>query len=128
MYFIPFRANQKTILKILKHLTWLIHTSVLSSNWNLGKVFALTGSLGQLHMVKRYFWNSSTRKPFSYNPFHLLVLRKITISVIKMTVFPHGGKLETFILPYVLDLMGLLEPKFCWNSNMRVKLMYESIK
>ena len=26
----------------LTRLTWLIHTSVLPSNWNLGKIFALT--------------------------------------------------------------------------------------
>ena len=26
----------------LTRLTWLIHTSVLPSNWNLGKFFALT--------------------------------------------------------------------------------------
>ena len=31
-------------------------------------------------------------------------------------------------LPYVLDLMDLLEQKFCRDSNLRVKLMYESVK
>ena len=51
----------------------------------------------------------------------LLVLRKITISVIKMTIFPHGEKSEIFILPYVLDLMDILEQTF---ANLRVKLMY----
>ena len=62
------------------------------------------------------------RKPFSSNSFYLLVLRKITNSVIKMTIFPHGGKLE------ILDLIDLLEQKFCRDSNSRLKLMYESVK
>ena len=39
----------------LTRLTWLIHTSVLPSNWNLGKISALTGQLGQVHMVKKIF-------------------------------------------------------------------------
>ena len=56
---------------------------------------------------------------------HFLV---ITISVIKMTIFLHGGKSEIFILPYVLDLMDLLEQNFCQDSNLRVKLMYELVK
>ena len=80
-------------------LTWLIHTSVLPSNWNLSKIFAVTGLLEQVHMVKKnHFWNSSMRKPFSCNSFYFLVLRKITISVIKMTIFRHGGISEIFIL------------------------------
>ena len=29
---------------------------------------------------------------------------------------------------YVLDLMDLLEQKFCRDSNLRVKFMYESVK
>ena len=87
----------------LARLTWLIHSSVLPSIWNLSKSFVLTGPLGQVHMVKKYFWNSSMRKPFSCNSFYLLALRKITISVIKMTIFQHGGISEIFILPYELD-------------------------
>ena len=39
----------------LTRLTWLIHTSVLPSNWNPVKIFAPTGLLGQVHMVKRIF-------------------------------------------------------------------------
>ena len=31
------------------------HTSVLPSNWNLDKIFDLTGQLGQLHMAKKKF-------------------------------------------------------------------------
>ena len=31
-------------------------------------------------------------------------------------------------IPYVLDVMDLLEQNFCRDSNLRVKLMYESIK
>ena len=32
------------------------------------------------------------------------------------------------LLIYVLDLIDLLEQKFCLDSNLRVKLMYESVK
>ena len=35
----------------LTRLTWMIHTSFLPSNWNLGKIFALTGPLGLVHIV-----------------------------------------------------------------------------
>ena len=45
-----------------------------------------------------------------------------------MTNFPHGGKWEIFCLPYVLDLIDLLEQKFCPDSKLRVKLMHESVK
>ena len=65
---------------------------------------------------------------FSFNSFYLLILRKITNSVTKMTIFPHGGKSEIFFLPNVLDLIDLLEQKFYRDSNSRVKLMYESVK
>ena len=68
------------------------------------------------------------REPFSLNSFYLLVLRKITNSLTKMTNFPHGGKSEIFFLPYVLDLIDLLEQTFCPDSKLRVKLMYESVK
>ena len=39
----------------LTPLTWLIQTSFLPSNWNLDKIFALTGELGQVHMAKKIF-------------------------------------------------------------------------
>ena len=65
---------------------------------------------------------------FSFNSFYLLVLRKITDSVTKTTILPHGGKSEIFFLPYVLDLIKLLEQNFYPDSNLRVKLMYESVK
>ena len=49
----------------LTRLTWLIHTSVLPSNWNPDKIFAPTGLLGEVHTVKKeYFWNSSMWEPF----------------------------------------------------------------
>jgi hypothetical protein len=67
-------------------------------------------------------------EPFSFNSFYLLFLRKITNSVTKKPIFPHGGKSEIFFLPYVLDLIKLLEQRFCRDSNLRVKLMYESVK
>ena len=41
--------------KFLTRLTWLIHTPLLPSNWNLDKMFALTGQLGQVHMAKKIF-------------------------------------------------------------------------
>ena len=65
---------------------------------------------------------------FYFNSFYLLVLTKITNSVTKTTIFPHGGKSEIFFLPYVLDLINMLEQKFYPDSNFRVKLMYESVK
>ena len=33
-----------------------------------------------------------------------------------------------FYRMYVIDLIDLLEQKFCPDSNLRVKLMYESVK
>jgi hypothetical protein len=60
------------------------------------------------------------REPFSSNSFYLLVSRKIANSVTKITIFLHGGKSEIFILPYVLDLINLLEQKICPDFNLRV--------
>ena len=37
----------------LTRLTWLIQTLFLPANWNLYKIFALTGELGQVHMAKK---------------------------------------------------------------------------
>ena len=55
-FLVHFRTFQdcRKVLKFWGY-TWLIHTSVLPSNWNLGKIFALTGQLGQEHMVKKIF-------------------------------------------------------------------------
>ena len=78
--------------------------------------------------LENYFLNSFMPKPFSSNSFYILVLRKITNSVTKMTIFPHGGKSEIFLLQYVFDLIDLLEQKFYRDFNLRVKLMYESVK
>ena len=55
-------------------------------------------------------------------------LTKITNLVIKITIFPHGEKSEILFLPYVLDLIHLLEQNFCRDSNLRVKTMFESVK
>ena len=41
---------------------------------------------------------------------------------------PHGGISKIFFLPYVLDLIEKKKKKFCPDSNLRVKLMYESVK
>ena len=67
-------------------------------------------------------------KPFSSNSIYLLILRKITNSVTKITIFPHGGKSEILFLAYVLYLIDLLEQKFYRDSNLRIKLMHESVK
>ena len=40
---------------------------------------------------------------------------------------PAWRKSEIFLLLYVLDLMKLLKQKVCQDSNLRVKLMYESV-
>ena len=50
-----FKQKGKKIMSTLTRLTWLIHISVLPSNWNLDKIFALTGQLGQVHMAKKIF-------------------------------------------------------------------------
>ena len=62
-----------------------------------------------------------------FNSFYFMERRKSTNSVIKVTIFLHGGKSD-FFLPYVLDLIHLLEQNFCPDSNLRVKTMYESAK
>ena len=45
-----------TMKLALTHLTWLIQTLFLSSNWNLDKIFAQTGELAQFYTAKKYFW------------------------------------------------------------------------
>ena len=47
--------NKVNLWIILTSLTWLIHTSVLPSIWNPDKMFAPTGQLGQVNMVKKIF-------------------------------------------------------------------------
>ena len=49
------RHIKSTYILVLTRLTWLIHTSVLPSIWNPGKIFAPIGQLGQAHMVKKIF-------------------------------------------------------------------------
>ena len=128
---------------ILKSTLWnisinsvILNTSYLTDSYitftlklESGQKFCCNRSIrSSTYGKKKYFWNSSMREPFSFNSFYLLVLRKITNSLTKMTNFPHGGKSEIFFLPYVLDLIDLLEQKFCPDSKLRVKLMYESVK
>ena len=60
------------------------------------------------------------RKPFSSNSFYLLVLTKITNSVAKITIFPHGGKSKFFFAICTWPIHLLLQ-KFCRDSNLRVK-------
>ena len=79
---------------MLTRLTWLIDTSVLRSNWYLGKLFAPTGQLGQAHTVKKgYFWNLSMRKPFSFNSFYLQVLSESHKFSNKMTKWKKIGNM-----------------------------------
>ena len=72
------------------------------------------------------------QKPFSSNSFYFIERRSFTensvTKITKITLFPHGGKSEIFSLPYVLDLPDLLEQKIYQDSNLRVKLMYDSVK
>ena len=71
---------------------------------------------------KLFFWNSSMQKPFSCHSFYLLVLRKITNSVTKMTIFPHGGNRKYFFTVCIWPNWTI------GANNLRVKLMYESVK
>ena len=94
----------------LTRLTWLIHLSVLPSNWNLGKMFALTGSLDQVHMVKI---NISVFPPCRKMVIFITEIVKTSKYVIWITRkwLLHGGISKMIFLPYVLDLMDLLEQK-----------------
>ena len=51
-------------------------------------------------------------------------------AAVQRSVPYHTGRLEHTALFLILgmDLMDLLEQKFCRDSNLRVKLMYESVK
>ena len=40
---------------LLTRLTWLTHTSLLPSNWELDEIFALAVELGQVHMANKNF-------------------------------------------------------------------------
>ena len=55
------------------------------------------------------------RKPFSSNLFYFIG-----------EVSSRMEENQNFFLPYVLDLIHLLEQKICLDSNLRVKQMYES--
>ena len=61
-------------------------------------------------------------KPLSSNSFYLLVLRKITNSVTKITIFQHERKFEMVFFPYLLDLIHLFEQNIFPDFNLRVKL------
>ena len=52
---IPFTYEILCLMYLLKRFTWLIQTLFLPSNWNLNKIFVLTGELGQAHMAKKLF-------------------------------------------------------------------------
>ena len=88
----------------LTRLTWLIHILFLPSNWNLGKNFALTGELGQVHMEKKYFQFSSMQEDgyFCYwicdffcetPPFY-------EVKWIRRKLLPHGGISKIFFLDH----------------------------
>ena len=112
------RKLKKCIKACLTWLTWLIHTSVLSLNWNLAKIFALTGPLGQVQVYGK--------KNSDFPPCRKMVIFVTEIVMKKMASVWRNFKNISF--PYVLDLMDLLEQNFCRGSNLRVKLMYESVK
>ena len=46
----------------------------------------------------------------------------------KINHLPPWMKIRFFFFTYVFDLIHLLEQKFCPDSNLRVKAMYESVK
>ena len=110
-------------------VSWQIHTSFLPSKRNLYlKLQFWPKKYGEKWSRKNIFLNSSMRKPFFSNSLYLVVFRKITNSVTKITIFPHGGKSKICFLPYEQDLIHLLEQKLCPDSNLRVKMMYESVE
>ena len=74
-------------------------------------------------MVKKYFWSSSMRKPFSSNSFYLVVLRKITISVTKMTMEENRFFFTICNWPNG-PVKAIILPRFQFEG----KLMYESVK
>ena len=49
------RPNLESAYSLMVHYCKKIVGLVLPSNCNLGKIFALTGPLGQVHMVKELF-------------------------------------------------------------------------
>ena len=52
--FEPHPSNFEILYNFLTCLTLLIHTSVLPSIWNPGKIFAPIGHLGQAHTLQIY--------------------------------------------------------------------------
>ena len=67
-----------------------------------------------------FFWNSSMRETtFPY----FIKVPKITNSIIKITIFPHGGISKYFFLDH-------FSPSFLGDTDsiLRVKTMYESVK
>ena len=71
-----------------------------------------------------FYWNSSMRKSFSYNSFYLLLLRKITNSATKITIFLHGRKSKIF---FAICTWPNSPVKTKFMSRFRVKTMYESV-
>ena len=52
MYLLEKIMNASSLAS-LTCLTLMVHTSFLPSNWNLDKIFALTGELGPVHKAKK---------------------------------------------------------------------------
>ena len=61
--------------------SWLIQASFLPSNWNLDKIFALTGELGQVYMEK----NISNFPPCGN--FQLSILKNKKVLILKRRFF-----------------------------------------
>ena len=64
--------------------------------------------------------SNSSQCAFSSNSFYFIELRKITNSITKITIFPHGI-IRNIFLPYVLDLINLLEQIIEQRSQFRGK-------
>ena len=87
----------------LTRLTWLIHTSVLPSIWNPDKIFAPTGLLGQVHIVKKIFLKFLHAGSWSFLLLNLWFSSKL---LSKMNIFeiPPCGKLVIFVTEFVIFL------------------------
>ena len=68
------------------------------------------------------------REPFYFNSFYYIEMRTFANSVIKMACLPHGGISNFFFVVNAISINETLSRKFCPDSNLRVKAIYESVK
>ena len=111
----------------LTRLTWLIHTSVLPSSWNPDKIFAPTGLLGQVHIVKKIFLKFLHAGSWSFLLLNLWFSSKLVSKMNFKKMASAWKHFKNIFLPYVLDLIDLMEQKFYRDTSLRVKLTYASV-